>query len=376
MEMSVEKLSSHIDDLRHTKAQKKNHLNLLYNKYELVTSELQLFLLELEDKKNLDLTILGTDLIVTEKEKANLLEERKRLEEDLTRNLLADKRKKVTKEDLRDFKKQFKESVAFYDIWGYNKSTDNRFLRHQEELWKNLLWEYNQLAQKAFTAQEYLHHYPDDANHKEELQFLNHKLNAMEARIRNAKENLDHTSSELGSIYKDLGIPKDRQIDKGYFISEDDMNRMLLEDNPDRRKVALAYLNYKIHHEDKEFLESVQRETYTTLFGIVQRTVESAINEFDCEGEPYLAVHQEYMMSGHVLCRLTTLEEHCYHSFDGDTTQKLFAELFSYFNAHDEAVAFLHSAARVQGLASVHGSALRLAPLDVPRPGWLQDDAQ
>ena len=85
LEMNVEHLSSHIDVLRGSRAQKKNQLNLLYNKYELMNSELQLFLLELEDNKNLDLSILPTQLFVNEKDKNNLIEDRKKLEEDLSR---------------------------------------------------------------------------------------------------------------------------------------------------------------------------------------------------------------------------------------------------------------------------------------------------
>jgi hypothetical protein len=176
LEMSVEKLSSRIDDLRTSRAQKKNQVNLLYNKYELMNTELQLFLLELEDKKNLDLSLLPTNLIVPEKEKVALLEERRRLEEDLTKSMLNDRRKKVSKDDLRNFKKQFKESVAFYDIYGYGKSNDTKFLKEQEELWKRLLLEYNMLAAKAFSIQETLQQTPGNVNLKDELQFLNEKV--------------------------------------------------------------------------------------------------------------------------------------------------------------------------------------------------------
>lgn len=342
LEMEVEKLSSHIDDLRHSRAQRKNQLNLLYNKYELMSSELQLFLLELEDKKNLDLTILPTDLIVTEKEKLNLLEERKRLEEDLTRSFLADKRKKATKEDLKIFKKQFKDSVAFYDIWGYNKSSENGFLRHQEDLWKNLLLEYAQLAQKAFDIQEILHQVPEDKTYKEELQFLNHRLAAIEQRIRNSKEKLDTSSNELGYIYKDLGIPTDRHIDKGYSISHSDLERMLGEENPDRRKVALAFFNYKMFHEDKAFLEQDHSQVYNSLFANVKTMIEQIMTEFDCEKEKFIAIHQEYLMSVHILCRLNQLEEYFTSVFDRNETQRLTAELFQYFNAQDEAVAYFY----------------------------------
>jgi hypothetical protein len=338
LEMSVEKLSSKIDDLRHSRAQRKNQLNLLYNKFELMSSELQLFQLEIEDRKNFDLTILPTDLIVPEKERLALLEERKRLEEDLTRSMLADKRKKVTKEDLRNFKKQFKDSVAFYDIWGYTKSTDNGFLKHQEELWKNLLLEYSQHANKAFEIQEFLEQVPNDKNLKEELQFLNHRLAAIEQRIRASKDRLDTNSNELGSIYKDLGIPLDRHIDKGYKINYDELERMLIEENPDRRKVALAYFNYKIFHDAKDFLELDHREMYQTLFNNVRKTIDQAINEFDCEKDKYEAIHQEYLLTVHILCKLNSMEDYCTSVFDREETQRLVAELFQYFNAKDETV--------------------------------------
>lgn len=176
LEMNVERHSSMIDQLRSTRAQKKNHLNLLYNKFELMASELQLFLIELEDRKNFDLSVLPTHLIVTDKDKHNILEERVRLEEDLTRSMLNDKKKKATQAGLRALKKQFKETVAFYDIYGYKNSKDTSFLKEQEELWKRFLLEYHQLAQQALDAQEALARSPQNANLKDELHFLNDKV--------------------------------------------------------------------------------------------------------------------------------------------------------------------------------------------------------
>lgn len=176
LEMIVEKLSSQIDDLRLSKEQKKVHLNLEFNKYELIKSELEMFMLEQEDKKNLDFSVLATTLYVKETEKVSLLDERRRLEDDLTRSLINDKRKRATREDLKILKKQFKESVAFYDIYGFKPNKGSEFLVQQEEKWKRLLLEYSNLTDRSLELMKAVKTDTLNIDVKDELDLVNARV--------------------------------------------------------------------------------------------------------------------------------------------------------------------------------------------------------
>lgn len=339
LEMEVEKLSSRIDDLRHSRVQKKNQLNLLYNKYELMASELQLFLLDQEDKGILDLSVLPTTLLVLEKERDNLLEERRRLEEDLMKNLMADRRKKVTKEDLKNFKKQFKDTVAFYDIVGFKRSNDNKHLREHEDLWKRLLFQYHQLGQKALEIQSTLESSTEGNRHlKDELQFINQKMATIEHRISSSKDKLDSNSSELRAIFKDLGISLDRPLNKGYHKTQEELQYLLENTNPDLRKVGLAYANYQLGRDMQWAKTHDHSEIYVTLYSSIKSIIERTVGEFDTDKEKFESVHDEYLQSMNILCKLNTVDSYFVRLFNRDECQRLVAELFQYFNACDEAV--------------------------------------
>jgi len=335
LEMVVEKLSSQIDDLRANKEQKKAHLNLEFNKYELMKSELEMFFLEQEDRKNLDYSVLNTTLYTTEAEKASLLEERRRLEEDLTRSLINDRRKRATREDLKNLKKQFKESVAFYDIYGFKKSNGSQYILQQEEKWKRLLLEYANLTNRSIQLANAIKEDSHNIELKDELDFINQQLVKIEERIHSSRRSLDIDNQELDQIFIDLKIDPENKLDKGYSMTTDEVISLAKGENADKRKVALAYVNYKMYHDPKYLQSESFTELYDVLYQKLKATINAFVTEYENDKEKIEACYQEFMMATSILCSLTDIDEYAETLFDREENSKLLVEFFQCLNAND-----------------------------------------
>jgi hypothetical protein len=142
LEMQVESLSSHVETLRETNGEKKHSLNILANKYELIKSEFELYKLELEENKKLKEEKLACTLLIEAKANKSLQEDWDRLEMEALENLMREKRRKLHKEEVKAFKKQFKEMVCDYEIVDFKRSEDTGPLKECEEMWKRLMMEY------------------------------------------------------------------------------------------------------------------------------------------------------------------------------------------------------------------------------------------
>lgn len=374
LEMVVEKLSSEIDDLRVKKHQKKAQLNLQFNKYELMKAELEMFLLEQEDKKNLDFSVLPTTLYTKESEKVSLLEERRRLEEDLTKSMLNDRRKRATKEDLRLLKKQFKETVAFYEVYGFKKSKGSEYLIQQEEKWKRLLLEYSNLTNKSLELMKAVKADTFNVEDKDELDLVNSKvglrltqLSAIEKRIMSGKEALDDDNQELNRMFSDLNINLEDKLDKGYSMKIADVVKLAQGDKAEKRKVALAYVSYKMYHDPSYIQTEEFSELYETLYKKSQATIQAIINEYENDKERIEACYQEFMMASSILCSLTGLEKYAETYFDREENSKHVTEFFQYLNANDNAVITDNQAKTRRSLADLHGHIICLLEIILPR---------
>jgi hypothetical protein len=189
---------------------------------------------------------------------------------------------------------------------------------------------------------------------------------AIEQRIRKSKEKLDSNSYELLNVFHDLSIPVDRHIDKGYHMSQDEVLGLIEEENPDRRKVGLAYYNYTLHHDPKLLKEGDHYQIYVSLYANTKKIIEQVINEFDCEKEKFEGIIHEYLMSVHILCKVSTLEFYYTSLFEKEESQKLLAELFQYLNSKDETVNRDYEAKRGRCLVDLHGHDVLVCPFCVP----------
>ena len=122
-------------------------------------------------------------------------------------------------------------------------------------------------------------------------------------------------------------------------MTEEAVMSMLHEENAERRKVALAHITYYWTHDPALIKESDHTELYSTLFDNIKKIIEDSINEYDCEKEKYEAVHEEYLLTLNLLCRLNSLEKYYTTPFNKEESQRIFAEFLQYLNAKDNSVA-------------------------------------
>jgi len=340
IEMSAEKLSSLIDELRSTNSTKKEKLNLLANKYELLKSEHELFLMELEDKsKKIQPAGGDTFLIVPKVVKENILAERQRLEDDMVKGMLADKRKKVTKEDLRVFRKQFKESVANYEIVDFNPSQDQSFMHLQEALWRRLLLEYFANFDSLMGVLEVIETMPNNSDAKSAIEDKNareKRATDIERLVRGALQEFDNNPGELDRVVGSLGLDLDQAFDKGYFLPLEEVEAMLQQEGS--AEPALAYLDHKLSS-DPAFLDQQDLSSiYKIVYAKIKSTIVSVKEKLSEQKELIGQAMSEYLMSVSLLTTLNKEDYYCQQEFNLEDSCAVFVDLVTWLDGNDDAV--------------------------------------
>lgn len=147
-------------------------------------------------------------------------------------------------------------------------------------------------------------------------------------------------------MFADLNIDIESKLDKGYRMENEEILSLSKGENAEKRKVALAYVNYKMYH-DPAFIQSENfADLYQILYQRLKATINAFIKEFDNDKDKIQACYQEFMMASSILCNLTGLEEYSEELFDREETSRLVLEFFQYLNASDSAVCRINLAQR------------------------------
>lgn len=168
IEMQAEKLSADIEQRRTKNNRKKEQLNVLANKYELLKTELEMIDVEVAAQISaVEEYRVKPLLIVEQKTFDKILEDRQRLEDEMTRDFVAKatKKGKVSRDVVRDFKMEFNQKMdAQFDLIPFKKASEKEQLQREEEIWKRIMMEYTNILENTMFLKEALPSAGSDAD--------------------------------------------------------------------------------------------------------------------------------------------------------------------------------------------------------------------
>lgn len=222
--------------LKSGNSKKMSELNKLAYRYEVLKEEYEVFLGRLEDKKNLVMTQLQTNLIVERRVKKEMLEERDRLEAETLSQLVKEKKRRLNPQECKLFKAHFKENMGNFKIVDFEASHTTEHLRSVERLWKSLLLDH--AAASYDSLYEEFAKDNGDLSKKEEAVLKKRvcqvklQIAEMEKEIDTSLPKLNTQPEALDELLEKLKISQAEERDKPYELSNDFLDSCLNEPAP------------------------------------------------------------------------------------------------------------------------------------------------
>ena len=144
IEMEAEILSHQIEELRTKSVKAREQLNLAANKHELMRDQYRLFMIDLEDRSQVYQDALKVYLVAENQTFKKLQDDRAVLEEEVIQNKLrSEKKRKFSKEEIRNMRLEFRQTIDTYDIYDFQKSDNSSLMMQRELIWRRGLLTYS-----------------------------------------------------------------------------------------------------------------------------------------------------------------------------------------------------------------------------------------
>ena len=307
IERRADSVSAEVHALKVMKEKKMEALNVIASKYEAVKEDYLNFQSEIDMEYRLEMTGMPCIVFVEGKAKKSAVEEKQKYEDDAQLDLQKELGRKLTPQEVKTFKQQYKEKFGNYRIVGFNASNNIDFLNGVEKIWKRVMFEFSRTAYGigSLKAKE-LEDNPkkddkkddkkqvDDkssAEIKNKLSDLQIKFNSYSSKLKEYEAHVNMDPSAVPRLQKDLGLNSDLPYEKGYKLSDDYIAKSLpslVKDSApvgyfperleDRFHIVIYYLFDKLTL-DKSFKSVHDLEAFSSAYSSLTSNLQKVMED-------------------------------------------------------------------------------------------------